>query len=527
MPRYHDLATTVTPERERLMSRDTTGRGGTSVTDRQPNILLITSDQQRYDTCGESAPSFMRTPHINQLAREGISFTRAYATCPLCVPSRISIMTGHNVFSHGMTHNGATGDVMGRERTLPSALRDCGYQTAAIGKMHFHPQRKRHGFDEMILPDDYFRQMQQSGAALQPMRHGLGQNEFYPSMSTVPEAQTLTSWIAEQSADYIGVRRDPDVPFFLWCSFSKPHPPFDPPEPYYSMYRDCDIPDPVVGDWRDGPQCPPVFRREQTVWGADTLSPETIRAARVAYYGLITQIDYSIGRLFAALTQTGLLQDTLILFASDHGEMLGDHRAVAKTYAYEAASHVPLVLRLPPSWDDRHHGESCDALVDLCDIMPTLLTAAGGRAPADVDGLDLVGTVRGIVPRRHHLEMMVAGRKVEQAWGNFVSRWGCFYTAITDGRTKYIWYPEGGREQLFDLEADPNELKNIADEPQHRQTRDALRREMIRRHAERKSDLVSDGALVEQPIIDVSDRDLRNYYRLACMNPIADSDVRH
>ena len=254
----------------------------------QPNILLISTDQQRYDTVGASAPPFMRTPHFDQLAREGITFSRAYTSCPLCVPSRVSIMTGQNVYSHGMTHNGTTSDVLGREHTLPARLRNCGYQTAGIGKMHFTPQRTRHGFDEMLLPDDYYRQMQRDGHAVQPMRHGLGQNEIYPSLSTVPESQTLTSWIAEQTALYISTRRDPAVPFFVWCSFSKPHPPLDPPEPYYSMYRDCEIPEAVIGDWRDGDDCPAVFRREQTIWGADRIDRQTIRAARLAYYGLIT-----------------------------------------------------------------------------------------------------------------------------------------------------------------------------------------------------------------------------------------------
>jgi len=197
----------------------------------------------------EPARASCAPPHFDQLRREGLTFTSAYADCPSCVPSRVSIMTGQFVTSHGMARNGQTSTVMGRERTLPAYMRALGYQTAAIGKMHFGPQRLRHGFDEMILPDDYYREMIRRGASLQPMRHGLGQNELYPTMATVPESQTLTNWIAEQCLEYIRVRRDPTVPFFLWCSFSKPHPPLDPPEPYYSMYRGCAIAEPVYGDW--------------------------------------------------------------------------------------------------------------------------------------------------------------------------------------------------------------------------------------------------------------------------------------
>ncbi len=223
---------------------------------KQPNILLVTTDQQRYDASGGAGPSFLRTPHYDNLRREGITFTSAYADCPICVPSRVSIMTGKSAFAHGMTVNGQTTGVIGRHDSLPACLREAGYQTAAIGKMHFTPQRARHGFDEMILPDDYYREMRRRGHELQPMHHGLGQNELYAGMATVPEALTLTSWIAEQCVSYIRERRDPTVPFFLWCSFSKPHPPLDPPEPYYSMYRDCDIPAPVCGDWSERRRLP-------------------------------------------------------------------------------------------------------------------------------------------------------------------------------------------------------------------------------------------------------------------------------
>ncbi len=185
-----------------------------------PTLLLITTDQQRYDTTGENRPSSLRTPHLDKLADEGITFRRAYAGCPLCVPSRISIMTGRSVTSHGMTHNGPSCEAMGRDETLPARMRSLGYQTAAIGKMHFSPQRNRHGFDEMVLPSDDYRAMGRSGDPLQPTRHGLGQNEIYPTLSTVPESQTLTSWTAEQCVEYLAGRRDPMVPFFLWCSLA-------------------------------------------------------------------------------------------------------------------------------------------------------------------------------------------------------------------------------------------------------------------------------------------------------------------
>ncbi len=248
--------------------------------DERPNILLITTDQQRYDTTGPMAPAFIRTPHLGHLEREGISFTSTYSDAPICVPSRVSLMTGKYVSTHGMTSIGRTSDVIGRHGTLPARMRQLGYQTAAIGKMHFGPQRVRHGFDEMILPDDYYRYMRTQGHSLQPMRHGLGQNELYPAMATVPESQSLTSWIAEQCVEYIRDRRDPSLPFFLWCSFSKPHPPLDPPEPYYSMYRDSPIPEAVYGDWAADESSPEAFKRLRQSQSYDLVPPEVIRDAR-------------------------------------------------------------------------------------------------------------------------------------------------------------------------------------------------------------------------------------------------------
>ncbi|MDA0989518.1 MAG: sulfatase-like hydrolase/transferase, partial [Verrucomicrobia bacterium] len=428
----------------------------------QPNILLITTDQQRHDTCGPCAPAFMRTPHVDHLCHEGIRFDAAYSDCPICVPARTSIMSGLFARSHGMMGNGDTSTVLTRRATLPALLHAAGYHSCAIGKLHFTPERARHGFDEVILPADYYREMSRSGNPLQPMRHGLGQNELYPGMATVPESQTLTSWIAEQSVTYIRDRRDPTTPFFLWCSFSKPHPPLDPPEPYYSMYRQADIPAPVFGDWSDDDQCAAVFRRFRQSWSLDQLTPEIIREARAAYYGLITQIDYNMGRIFAALQDLDLFNETLVLYTSDHGEYLGDHHTGGKGYFHEPSAHVPFVLRLPRSWSNRQHGTVCHTPVTMADILPTLVTAGGGRVPRDVDGTDVVALAR----RSRQPLRYIEGARDDQ------------FTALTDGNWKYIYYPEGATEELFDLANDPQELCNLAGRrdaaPHEKRLRDEL-----------------------------------------------------
>lgn len=484
----------------------------------KPNILLITADQQRYDATGMTGPSFLRTPHFDNISREGVTFSRAYSDCPLCVPARVSIMTGKQVFTHGEYRNGDTTKRIDRDQSLPGCLRSLGYQTAAIGKMHFTPQRARHGFDEMILPADYYRQMQSSGLPYQPMRHGLGQNELYAGMATVPESLTLTSWIAEQCVNYILDRRDPTVPFFLWCSFSKPHPPLDPPEPYYSMYRNCPIPDPIHGDWSRDENCPEPVKRFRQQWSQDLIPPEIIREARSAYYGLITQNDYNMGRVFAALQDLDMLKDTLIVYTSDHGDFLGDHHCGCKFFFHEPSAHVPFVVRPPKSWGYDLHGTTNAAPVTHADILPTLVKAAGGEPPAGLDGIDLIAAARGQAQPRRYLE---AGQEIP----------GVAYAALTDGRWKYIYYPEGHREQLFDIDNDPGELHDLAGAAEqtadHAAELTRLREELIRRNVARKSPLVKDGRLVELPIRQESERERRSGNWPGFHTDSFQADIRH
>lgn len=460
---------------------------------KQPNIILITTDQQRYDTISPWKPSFLRTPHIDHLIRDGVNFTSAYADCPICVASRTTIMTGKYARTHGLPNNRETSSAFGRENTLPTLLRQAGYQTAAIGKMHFGPERVRHGFDEMLLPADYYRWMMKSGNPLQPMHHGLGQNELYPGMATVPEALTLTSWTAEQCVEYIKERRDPSLPFFLWSSFSKPHPPLDPPEPYYSMYRNSPIPDPVFGDWCTDDRIPEPMKRHRQQWSEDVIPPEIIREARSAYYGLITQIDYNIGRVFAALQDIGneMFNETMFLFTSDHGEFLGDHRMGCKVYFNEPSAHIPFVLRMPKSWAGRSFGEASSHVTSLADVLPTLVSAAGGAAPSGIDGKDLTAVLNGKEKPREYLPALANGSHPKIV--------GDVYLGITDGRWKYQYFPEGPSELFFDLANDPKELHDLSTDVGAAEAKKRMRGMLIMDEKKRGGTYLSGDDLVSFP----------------------------
>jgi arylsulfatase A-like enzyme len=470
-------------------------------------------------------PPFLRTPHFDALCTRGIRFSSAYTACPTCVPARISMLTGRSTFA-------GRGGILSRqptvrpdEVTMPGVLGGLGYQTALIGKFHVGQAQVRYGFDEITTPDVYYRQMERSGHPLQPMRHGLGQNELVPGMSTVPEALTLTSWIAERCVDFIRYRRDPSTPFFLWCSFPKPHPPLDPPEPYYSMYRNCAIPEPVMGDWARGENVPHAFARFARMQGYGRLTPEVIREARSAYYGLITQNDFNMGRILAILTDLDLLKDTLIVYTSDHGEYLGDHGAGAKSFFHEPSAHVPLVVCPPRSWQEQKMlvGTVCPTAVTHIDLMPTFIRAAGGEPPAPCEGIDLLALASGQIPNpRKYVEGMEAQN---QYWfGNFAP---CDYLALTDGRWKYIYYVEAGQEQLFDLQADPTELHDLANVPEHAARRQELRAELTRRQIERKTDAVKDGNLVAVKPLEVDDRVVRSMSWMGWHSEVAIGDIRH
>jgi arylsulfatase len=482
-----------------------------------PNLLLVTTDQQRYDTVRPHAPAYLRTPHLDLLQHEGIGFDRAYAETPICVPARVNLLTGRSVFDHGMTHNGPTSDVVDRDTTLPARLRSAGYGTAAVGKMHFTPQRARHGFDEMRLPDDYYRWIRESGSPAQPMRHGIGQNELYPVLATVPEALTLTSWIAEECVRFIRDGRDPTLPFFLRASFSKPHPPLDPPEPYASMYRDCDPPPAIESAWSTGPDAPAAFARQRERGSFDQLPDGVVADARRAYHGLVTHVDHAIGRILAALQDVDLLDDTTIVFTSDHGEFLGDHGTGNKVMWHEPSARIPLIVRPAPALGLDVAGTTSDALVTHADVTSTLLAQGGVEPP----GPDLIALGRGESGRREYLFGMATESPRDGVDESL------HYLAVTDGRWKYIWYPEGPAEQLFDLASDTDETTDRSGDPTAASHRGRLARALLEHCRASIPGWVPDDRLPQVPDRGDTTRERRTQSWPGLHTEHYDVDVRH
>lgn len=453
---------------------------------KRPNILLMVTDQQRHDTIHALGNPHIRTPNLDWLCEGGINYSRCYTDAPICAPARATLLTGRQYWrmpeGHGMFNQPSSPDP---SVTMPALLTKAGYQTKAVGKLHYHPERTNYGWEHTEILEDYYRYMARHPERGVPHAHGLGQNQMEPGISSVDEANSLTRWIVERGINFLETR-DTTRPFCLYVGISKPHPPLDPCLAYWLLYMNRKVPAPVYGDWsKDASSIPGGwFGPTWSLNGADRFSPELIADIRRAYYALITQIDYNLGLLFARMREMGQLDDTLILFTSDHGEMLGDHHMGAKTTYLEGSAHIPMIIRPPRNSAGERFGEwggtQCDSLCCLADVMPTVLGTAGVKIPAAaaVDGVDMAA---------------LATKKERRT--TLVGQVSEFYMLI-EGSYKYLYCSHGGDELLFDLAKDPCETTNLAKVKKFSRLKKQLRTELIKQLAAQGHKGVQDGNLV-------------------------------
>lgn len=435
----------------------------------KPNVLLLMVDQMRADCLSIREHPVVDTPNLDQLARDGVLFENAYTATPSCVPARASVLTGMSQASTGRV--GYQDKVpWDYDHTIAGAFSKAGYQTQAIGKMHVYPTRQLCGFHNVILHDGYmhYNRFKHHNVVtesfdyvddyLQWMRGQIRGHVDITDLGLDCNSATVTrpwhlseslhptNWLTTESIDFLR-RRDPTKPFFLKMSYVRPHPPFDPPAVYDDMYRDMDMPPPPVGDWAET-----TDEREEGLSPIPSkgIVPEhRLKRAQAAYYALITQIDHQIGRFLNALHEHGEYDNTIILFVSDHGELLGDHHLFRKSLPYEGSAKIPFILTDPGNHLNIPPHTRREEVVELSDIMPTLLDAVGADIPGTVEGrsvLDLFDTDTSTPWRTHiHGEHEMGERS---------------FHYITDGKEKYVWFSQTGHEQFFDLQKDPTELSN-------------------------------------------------------------------
>ncbi|WP_019419384.1 arylsulfatase [Paenibacillus sp. OSY-SE] len=472
----------------------------TKTTSKRPNVLLITVDQMRFDCLSIAGHPIVETPNLDELARTGVRFDRAYSATPTCVPARAAIFTGQSQRSHGRV--GYRDCVpWNYDTTLPGELAKAGYHTQCVGKMHVYPARNLLGFHNVVMHDGYLHHNR--------FRHNVPAHEHFDQVddylvwlrervpgadltdlgldcnaSTVarpwhlPEMLHPTNWVVTQSIDFLR-RRDPSKPFFLWMSFVRPHPPFDPPQAYLDLYKDIEIPDPPVGDWADEEDLAQEGLNPVTFRG--NVPKRRLKYAMAAYYALITHLDHQIGRFLQVLNEYGELNETIIVFTSDHGELLGDHNLFRKSLPYEGSTRVPFIVNDPGNRLGLKRGTVAEEIVEMRDIMPTLLDAAGVAVPSSVDGKSVIGVARG-----DNTDWWRDYLHGEQAQGNASNHW------VTNGKEKYIWFSQTGEEQYFNLEHDPNELHNAVNDADA-QERVLHWRQVLIRELEGREEGYSDG----------------------------------
>ena len=446
----------------------------------RPNIVLIMTDEMRGDCMGCAGHPDVQTPYLDSLASRGVRFTNAYSSCPTCVPARAVLHTGLS-----QRHTGRVGyqDRVAWDYpvTMAGELAKAGYYTQCVGKMHVHPLRNYLGFhhvelhdgylheyrypdvaygENQLVADDYFYWLKsEKGIDCDITETGIDCNSWVARPWPYEEKYHPTNWVTSCSIDFLR-RRDPRQPFFLMASFVRPHAPYDAPQRYFDLYDNRALRAPFVGDWDD------IALREELGdrYNAPTgpRDPELIRQQQAGYYACITHVDHQIGRLLIALVEQRLMDNTVILFTSDHGEMLSDHCFSQKARPYQGSVHIPMIVSGPERLIGPQHRTS-DALVELRDVMPTLLDIAQAEPPARTDGLSLLRTqTREALHCEHEYAM---GQKSFQM--------------ILTKNDKFIWFSETGQEQYFDLAADPTESHDAIRDPAYQPRIVELRRMLI------------------------------------------------
>ncbi len=462
----------------------------------KPNILFITTDQQRKDTLGCYGNHRIRTPNLDRLAAEGVVFDRAYCESPICIPSRVTMITGKNAAHHGATlHNSSMRD---GERTLGHALAENGYLTHYVGKCHFKSQQRR-GTEESIADwrDGLYEGWKGPYAGFQTLDMILGHSnslvgqygewlrrehsevyrEFiYENLDNrhprcgqgvyrneIPEEAHSSTYVGERTCDFLEKATAEKRPFYCFASFPDPHWPIMPPKEFYDMYNSVEMPEntPYNGEAEKDnyPRQFKVLKEGRFVWydgGSTYLDPackgQDLEIMR-AYWGAISLIDKNVGKILQKLKSLGLEDNTLVVFTTDHGEYMGAHGMMAKGgFLWEEFVNVPFIAKLPGVCKA---GTRTNALLSFTDIVPTILDicgmAAHGMAP---DGISQLPVLNGAKRRlRDCATIMHPGLKSPEETPDI-------HAIVTD-EWKLVYYAGDGNGELYNLTEDPKEMTNL------------------------------------------------------------------
>ncbi len=490
---------------------------------KQPNILLITSDQQHWNTIGKHFPE-IKTPNLDRLADQGLLFRRAYCPNPTCTPSRASMITGQYASSHGAWSLGTK--LPESVPTVGECLFQAGYDTALIGKAHFQPLietpefsslesyprlrdlefwrqfhtpfygfhhvelARNHG-DECHVGQHYALWLEEKGLTnwrdyfenhWGPHSFGEPVNPPQKHRWNLPEPYHLNAWIAERTNARMDFAKSAGQPFFLWASFFDPHPPYLVPEPWDTLYDPATISVPQATPGEFEHATPPLRETQKT--NADFrdyqetpftnhglhghLHDREKLAGNIAvYYGMVTMMDKYIGKILDHLEAIGEAGNTLVVFTSDHGHYYGHHGLIAKgPFHFEDGIKVPLIARWP---GHTTAGEETESLMSLIDLPVTFLQAAGVNVPRSMQGVDQSGVLSGAsASARDHVLVEFRHQPTTIHLKTYVEK---------DYKlTVYFNRPFG---ELYNLRNDPQEIHNLWDDPGHRSLREELTNKLL------------------------------------------------
>lgn len=447
---------------------------------RKPNILFIFSDQHRHDVLGCAGHPLVSTPNLDRLAAEGVRFRSAWCQSPICQPSRASVITGAHTEDLGLYHN--TGDFDQTWPTVMKELQHVGYETATVGKTHYHGRPPREDLEQRSEPydmreyngfvagfgwdyvlEEYDKYAHVSTLVRTPYTdylEGLGlvdryreqiqsvwrltSNHWRGEVSEIPQEHDLTSFIADQAMDWLN-SRNTEKPFLLKLAFVQPHVPLIADPIWSDYYRDADIALPE--------QTPAEVPNE--VWGSyleslnshsqiQTMDDAFMRKGIRQYLGMVSLVDQKIGSVLELLEARGELSNTWIVYSADHGEMLGEHHLWAKMNFYKGSVQVPLIIRPPGG----AKGSEIDSLVELTDVTATLADIAQAAQPGLCRGKSLVPACNGGTVGRDHLRSRIRS-----------------YAAVRTDRYRFTADVDTGTPcELFDLTDDPGELTNLVND---------------------------------------------------------------
>lgn len=474
------------------------------------NIVLIVVDQMRGDALSALGHPFVKTPYLDTLlSTDAVTFTNAYATCPTCVPSRASLLTGMSPAQNGRVgyKDGVPWDFT---NTIAEVFRDAGYQTAAIGKLHAYPIRKHFGFEILRLHDGYLQYHRKSdipyyehqrvsddylthlidkeGIDADVITNGVEGNSWIASPWNYDENIHPTNWVVNETVEFL-TKRDRTRPFFLMPSFVRPHPPYDAPQKYFDMYdANVDYDSYLKDNWSDPSKTEEFGSIMDSMYGSKDakLRNDALRG----YYATITHLDHQISRIILMLKDEGIYDDTLIVFTSDHGEMLFEHNLYRKALPYEGSANIPLIMKVGKNIKTR----KTDSIAAIQDIMPTLLDFAGIDIPDQVDGVSLKNHINQneVLPRFY-----VHG---EHEYGLYSNHF------IVSNEFKYIWFSQTGREQLFNMKDDRKELLDLTDDDHYQDTIKLYRSYLIKELRDREEGFTDGENLIvgvtTKPVLD-------------------------